>query len=103
MELSRKMAELCKHMCMRVGVCIHVHMVCENPSIIHVLCMHVYIHVCTYMCEDVCMVLCMHVYIQNYMEILWIVYGKSMEILLEILEVSMDCYGIVLGYFLEFP
>ena len=47
--LSRKMAELCKHMCMHVGVCIHLHMVlcmhvcmCENPIIIHVLCMLVY-------------------------------------------------------------
>ena len=49
--------------------CVHAcaHGVCENPTIIHVLCMHVYIHVCTYMCENVCMVLC----IQNHMESLW--------------------------------
>ena len=47
--LSRKMAELCKHMCMHAGVCMHLHMVlcmhvcmCENPTIIHVLCMHEY-------------------------------------------------------------
>ena len=70
-------------MCMHVGVCIRLHMVlcmhvcmCENPTIIHVLCMHVYIHVCTYMCENVCMVLCMHVCIQHYMESLWNFYGN---------------------------
>ena len=41
-----------KNLCMYVcNVCMYVHVcMCENPTIIHVLCMHVYIHVCVHTC-----------------------------------------------------
>ena len=88
---------VCMYVC---NVCMYVHVcMCENPTIIHVLCMHVYIHVCVHTCVRMfawcCACMCTY-------KILWKFYGISMENSMEILLMfygnSLEISRIFHGY-----